>query len=72
MKLVNYTIERFKKQKLMNEKVAEGLKRNDPKTPKFYLRPKIHKEVNPGRPVVSSTVIPQMFQNMLITTFTYS
>ena len=43
-----------KKQKLINEKVAEGLKRNDPKTPKFYLRPKIHKEGNPGRPAVSS------------------
>ena len=54
MKLVNDTIERFKKQKLINEKVAEGLKRNDPKTAKFYLRPKIHKEGNPGRPVVSS------------------
>ena len=54
MKLVNYTIERFKKQKLINEKVAEGLKRNDPKTPKFYLRLKIHKEGNPGRPAVSS------------------
>ena len=37
MKLVNDTIERFKKQKLINEKVAEGLKRNDPKTPKLYL-----------------------------------
>ena len=54
MKLVNDTIERFKKQKLINEKVAEGLKRNDPKTPKFYLRLKIHKRGNPGRPVVSS------------------
>ena len=54
MKLVNDTIERFKKQKLINEKVAEGLKRNNPKAPKFYLRPKIHKEGNPGRPVVSS------------------
>ena len=29
MKLVNDTIERLKKQKLINEKVAEGLKRND-------------------------------------------
>ena len=54
MKLVNDTIERFKKQKLINVKVAEGLKRNEPKTPKFYLRPKIHKESNPGHPVVSS------------------
>ena len=50
----NDTIERFKKQKLINETVAEGLKTNDPKTLKFYLRPKILKEGNPGRPVVSS------------------
>ena len=54
MKLVNETIERFKKQTSMNEKVAEGLKRNDPKTPKFYLRLKINKEGKRGRPVVSS------------------
>ena len=54
MKLVNDAIERVKKQKLINEKDAEGMKRNDPKTPTFYLRPKIHKEGNPGRPVVSS------------------
>ena len=54
MKLVNDAIERFKKQKLINEKVTEGLKRNDPKTPKFYLWPKILKEGNPGHPAVSS------------------
>ena len=30
MKLVNDTIERLKKQKLINKKVVEGLKRNDP------------------------------------------
>ena len=42
MKFVKNTIERFKKQKLINEKVADGLKRNDPKTPKLYLRPEIH------------------------------
>ena len=54
MELVNATKERLKKQKLRNEKGAEHLKRNDPKTPKFYLRPKIHKEGNPGRPIVSS------------------
>ena len=39
MKFVKNTIERFKKQKLINEKVADDLKRNDPKTPKLYLRP---------------------------------
>ena len=54
MKLVNDTIERCKKQTLKNEKVTEDLIRNDPKRSKFYLRPKIHNEVNPGRLVVSS------------------
>ena len=54
MKLVNDTIEKFKKQKLINEKVAEDLKRNYPKTPEFYLRPEIHKEGDPGRPIVST------------------
>ena len=54
MKLVNDTIERFKKQKLINEKVSEGLKRNGPRTLNFYLRPKIHKEGNSDHLVVSS------------------
>lgn len=31
MKLVNDTVERFRKQKFLNEKVTGGLKRNDPK-----------------------------------------
>ena len=33
---------------------AGGLKRNDPKTHKFYLRPKVHKEGNSCRPAVNS------------------
>ena len=40
--------------KITNEDVTEDLERNDPKAPKLNLRPKIHKEGNPGRPVVSS------------------
>ena len=54
MKLLNDTIKILKKQKLIKEKVAEGLKMNDPKTPNIYLRPKIHKVGNPGGLVVSS------------------
>ena len=46
----------------------EGLKRNDPKTLNSFLRPKIHKEDNPGHPLVSSVTL-QIFQNMSITTF---
>ena len=44
-KFVNYTIQRFKKEKLPKEKIADGLKVSNPKTPKFQ---------NPGWPVVSS------------------
>ena len=48
MKLANDTIKRFKKQKILNENADDVLKRNDPKTPKLYLRRKIHKEYNAG------------------------
>ena len=52
--LVNNAIDTLHKQKHINQKLAEGLKLPTAKTPKFYLLPKIHKEGNPGRPVVSS------------------
>ena len=53
-KLVNDCIERFKKSGKLSEKLADGLKVTEPRTPLFYLLPKIHKEDIPGRPVVSS------------------
>ena len=52
--LVNSTIEKFKNEGTLKEKLAEGLKVSEPRTPIFYLLPKIHKENNPGRPVISS------------------
>ena len=53
-RLVNDTTERFKKQPIIKEKFAQGLKTEYPRTPKFYLRSKIRKKENTGRPVVSS------------------
>ena len=53
-KLVNDTINRFKKEKLLPQNIADGLCTSNPRTPKFYLSPKIHKPNNPGRPAVSS------------------
>ena len=38
----------------LSDKLAEGLKVKDARTPLFYLLPKIHKEGHPGRPVISS------------------
>ena len=51
-RLVNDTVERFKKRNMMREKNSYGLKTENLKTPKFYLQPKIHKNGNPGRMVV--------------------
>ena len=52
--LVNNTINKFKNDGLLEDKLAEGLKVTEPRTPLFYLLPKIHKKNNPGRPVISS------------------
>ena len=35
--------------------MSEGLKTENPKTPHFYLKPQVHKEGNPGRPLISSS-----------------
>ena len=52
--LINQTIDRFTKEQLINGNIANGLKNPSPRTPQFYISPKIHKEGNPGHPVVSS------------------
>ena len=52
--LVNNAIDNLKLRGALDEKMANKLKTNNPKTPKLYLLPKIHKPNNPGRPVVSS------------------
>ena len=51
---INKTRERFKNEGLITGKVANGLKSHEPKTPKFSLLPKIHKEGIPGPPVIDS------------------
>ena len=52
--LVNNSIDQLKNRNVLDAKMAEKLKATDPRTPRFYLKPKIHKPNNPGRPVVSS------------------
>ena len=53
-RMVNQTICRLIYVKLLPNKTADGLKVSNPKTPKFYISPKIHKPNNPGRPVINS------------------
>ena len=52
---INKTIDLFKNEGIITEKVANGLKANEPKTPKLSFLPKIHKENIPGRPVIDSS-----------------
>ena len=52
--LINQAIDRFTKEQLINYNFADGLKNPSPRTLQFYISPKIHKEGNPGCPVVSS------------------
>ena len=51
--MVNQTIEKFKNEKLLHQKIADGLTVTNPKTPKFYISPKIHQPNNTGRPVIN-------------------
>ena len=51
--MVNQTIERFKNEKLLPQKTADGLKVTQ-RHIKFYISPKIHKTNNPRRPVINS------------------
>ena len=52
--MVNDSLDRFKNENLLSKKTAEGLKVINPKTPKFYITPIIHKENNPKRPITNS------------------
>ena len=52
-RMFNQTIKWFRNEKLL-KKTADGVKISDPKTPKFYISPKINKPNNPGRLVINS------------------
>ena len=52
--IINNAIDNLLKVNELPEKVAQSLKNDKPKTPKFYTLPKVHKPNNPGRPVVIS------------------
>ena len=52
--LICNTLDEFRNNHELDEDNAEGLKPIEPRTPRFYLLPKIHKEGNPGRLVIFS------------------
>ena len=51
---VNNTINEFELQRLLDDTSAKNLQTLEARTPNFYMQLKIHKEGNPGRPVISS------------------
>ena len=53
-RMINQTIERFKKENFLPQKIADSLKVTNPKTPKLYISSKIHKPNNLGKPVINS------------------
>ena len=44
--------------KIINEETKRHLIQTDPKPGRFYILPKVHKQGNPGRPIVSSNSHP--------------
>ena len=51
---IHKVISRFQKENQLSKNISEGYKTENPKTTHFYLKPKVHKEGNPGRPLISS------------------
>ena len=62
IKMVNDILDRFKNENLFSKNTAEELNVINPKTPKLFVTPNIHKENHPGkhpkkiprRPVINS------------------
>ena len=68
-KLVNDTVERFKKGNWLPTKIADGSTTSNSWTPKFYISPKIHKGNNPGglAPALSTATRPELLTMSTIT-----
>ena len=56
-RILKYT-ERMNRDKIINEETKRYLIETDPKPGRFYILPKVHKQGNPGRPIVSSNSHP--------------
>ena len=57
-RMVKKYISRLQFDHMIDDESAKYLKENSPKPGRFYTIPKIHKQGNPGRPIVSSNSDP--------------
>ena len=55
---IQTVLDQFQSQGSLEKKLAESLIPEKVKIPRFYMLPKIHKQNNPGRPVISSVSSP--------------
>ena len=55
---VRIYVERMHKDNVIDDETKRFLIQTDPKAGRFYILPKIHKQGNPGRPIVSSNGHP--------------
>ena len=54
MTLLIKQFKKIQKEHLIKDKIAGDLITQNPRTPRFYTKPKLHKEKIPGKPVISS------------------
>ena len=66
---IHKVISRFQKENLLSKNISEGLKTENPMSPHFYLKPKVQKESNAGRPVISSINCHTNFPNSKISEY---
>ena len=57
-KRVQIYVQRMHRDQIIDDHTKRFLLQTDPKPGRFYILPKIHKQGNPGRPIVSSNSHP--------------
>ena len=67
-KRVTFYVNKMHTDNYINDETKQYLIQTDVKPGRFYILPKIHKPVNPGRPIVSSNSHPT-YHISLTTTF---
>ena len=54
----NEAVDQLATEELISKKTAKALRTQEPKTPKFYMLPKVHKKNHPGRPIIAAVNSP--------------
>jgi hypothetical protein len=57
-KKVNAAVDQLASEGLIDDKTARALHAKDPRTPKFYMLPKVHKPNHQGRPIIAAVNSP--------------